>query len=58
MINKWSWGGKCLRAGGVFYGLVVLFGISHGFANGEAITGSIKAYLFVLATAGKSLLAS
>lgn len=32
----------------VFYGLVVLFGLSHGFANGEAITGSIKAYLFVL----------
>jgi urease accessory protein len=32
----------------VFYGLVVLFGISHGFANGEAITESIKAYLFIL----------
>jgi len=34
--------------GAVFYGLVVVFGISHGFANGEAITGSIKAYLFIL----------
>ena len=32
----------------VFYGLVVLFGISHGFSNGEAITESIKAYLFIL----------
>jgi urease accessory protein len=32
----------------VFYGLVVVFGISHGFANGEAISGSIKAYLFIL----------
>jgi urease accessory protein len=34
--------------GAVFYGLVVVFGISHGFANGEAISGSIKAYLFIL----------
>ena len=32
----------------LFYGLVVLFGISHGFANGEAISASIKAYLFIL----------
>ncbi len=32
----------------VFYGLVVVFGISHGVANGEAISGSIKAYLFIL----------
>lgn len=32
----------------VFYGLVIVFGISHGFANGEAISGSIKAYLFIL----------
>jgi urease accessory protein len=32
----------------VFYGLVVVFGLSHGFANGEAIMGSIKAYLFIL----------
>ncbi|HVY05345.1 MAG TPA: HupE/UreJ family protein [Burkholderiales bacterium] len=34
--------------GALFYGLVVLFGLSHGFANGEAISGSIKAYLFIL----------
>jgi urease accessory protein len=34
--------------GAVFYGLVVIFGVSHGFANGEAISGSIKAYLFIL----------
>ena len=34
--------------GAVFYGLVIVFGISHGFANGEAISGSIKAYLFIL----------
>lgn len=32
----------------VFYGLVVVFGLSHGFANGEAISVSIKAYLFIL----------
>ena len=32
----------------LFYGLVVVFGISHGFANGEAITENIKAYLFIL----------
>ncbi|MEO8133607.1 MAG: HupE/UreJ family protein [Betaproteobacteria bacterium] len=32
----------------LFYGLVVIFGFSHGFANGEAITDSIKAYLFIL----------
>jgi urease accessory protein len=32
----------------LFYGLVVVFGTSHGFANGEAISGSIKAYLFIL----------
>jgi urease accessory protein len=32
----------------VFYGLVVVFGISHGFANGEAITQTTKAYLFIL----------
>jgi urease accessory protein len=31
-----------------FYGLVVVFGISHGFANGEAISGAIRAYLFIL----------
>ncbi|MBI3527545.1 MAG: HupE/UreJ family protein [Betaproteobacteria bacterium] len=42
-----------------FYGLVVLFGISHGFANGEAISGSIKAYLFILGIglAGLAILA-
>jgi urease accessory protein len=34
--------------GTVFYGLVLIFGVSHGFANGEAISGSIKAYLFIL----------
>jgi urease accessory protein len=45
--------------GPVFYGLVVLFGISHGFANGEAISGSIKAYLFILGigVAGLAVLA-
>lgn len=32
----------------VFYGLVIVFGFSHGFANGEAISGSMKAYLFIL----------
>jgi len=32
----------------VFYGLVVVFGVSHGFANGEAITPTTKAYLFIL----------
>ena len=32
----------------LFYSLVVVFGLSHGFANGEAISGSIKAYLFIL----------
>lgn len=32
----------------LFYGLVVVFGISHGFANGEAISASMKAYLFIL----------
>lgn len=34
--------------GAAFYGLVVVFGISHGFANGEAISGGINAYLFIL----------
>jgi urease accessory protein len=45
--------------GAVFYGLVILFGISHGFANGEAIAGSIKAYLFILGIglAGLAILA-
>ena len=32
----------------VFYGLVVAFGLSHGFANGEAVTETTKAYLFIL----------
>jgi urease accessory protein len=32
----------------LFYGLVVVFGVSHGFANGEAISASMKAYLFIL----------
>ena len=32
----------------LFYGLFVIFGISHGFANGEAISQSTKAYLFIL----------
>lgn len=43
----------------VFYGLVVVFGVSHGFANGEAITASIKAYLFILGVglAGLAVLA-
>jgi urease accessory protein len=45
--------------GAVFYGLVVVFGISHGFANGETISGSIKAYLFILGIglAGLAILA-
>ena len=44
---------------GLFYGLVVLFGLSHGFANGEAINDSIKAYLFILGVglAGVAILA-
>lgn len=43
----------------LFYGLVVLFGFSHGFANGEAITESMKAYLFILGVglAGVAVLA-
>jgi urease accessory protein len=43
----------------LFYALVVLFGLSHGFANGEAITDSIKAYLFILGVglAGVAILA-
>lgn len=43
----------------VFYGLVIVFGISHGFANGEAISGSIKAYLFIpgIGLAGLAILA-
>jgi urease accessory protein len=43
----------------LFYGLVVLFGLSHGFANGEAINDSIKAYLFILGVglAGVAILA-
>ncbi len=43
----------------LFHGLVVLFGLSHGFANGEAITSSIKAYLFILGIglAGLAILA-
>lgn len=32
----------------VFYGLVAVLGMSHGFANGEAISRSIKAYLFIM----------
>jgi urease accessory protein len=32
----------------VFYALFIVFGISHGFANGEAITPTTKAYLFIL----------
>lgn len=43
----------------LFYGLVILFGLSHGFANGEAINESIKAYLFILGVglAGVAVLA-
>ena len=58
-----SFGGLVAAAwplpGAVFYGLVILFGISHGFANGEAIAGSIKAYLFILGIglAGLAILA-
>ncbi|HXF18290.1 MAG TPA: HupE/UreJ family protein, partial [Burkholderiales bacterium] len=32
----------------VFYGLCIIFGISHGFANGEAISEGTKVYLFIL----------
>jgi urease accessory protein len=43
----------------LFYGLFVAFGISHGFANGEAISQSTKAYLFILGVglAGLAVLA-
>jgi urease accessory protein len=43
----------------VFYGLCVIFGISHGFANGEAIIEGTKAYLFILGVglAGLAVLA-
>ncbi|HEX7951935.1 MAG TPA: HupE/UreJ family protein [Burkholderiales bacterium] len=34
--------------GPLFYALVVVFGLSHGFANGEAVTATTKAYLFIL----------
>jgi urease accessory protein len=34
--------------GPLFYALVVVFGLSHGFANGEAVTPTTKAYLFIL----------
>jgi urease accessory protein len=34
VINKWSWGGKCLRAGGVLIGLCgVYFLVSHFIAG-------------------------
>ena len=31
----------------IFYGIAVLFGLSHGFANGSAMSEGIKPYLFV-----------
>lgn len=31
----------------ILYGIAVLFGLSHGFANGTAITEGIKPYLFI-----------
>lgn len=31
----------------ILYAIPVLFGLSHGFANGTAISGGIKAYLFI-----------
>ena len=31
----------------VFYGMAVLFGLSHGYANGSAMSEGIKPYLFV-----------
>ena len=31
----------------VTQGIAVVFGLSHGFANGTAITGAVKPYLFI-----------
>ncbi|HEY5929412.1 MAG TPA: HupE/UreJ family protein, partial [Burkholderiales bacterium] len=31
----------------LFYAIAVLFGLSHGFANGEGMTEGIKPYLFI-----------
>lgn len=31
----------------VLFALAVLFGASHGFANGEAITATVRPYLFI-----------
>ena len=43
----------------MFYALVVVFGLSHGFANGEAVTQTTKAYLFIpgIGVAGLAVLA-
>ena len=31
----------------LFYSIAILFGLSHGFANGEGMTEGIKPYLFI-----------
>lgn len=31
----------------LFYAIAILFGLSHGFANGEGMTEGIKPYLFI-----------
>lgn len=31
----------------VLYGIAMLFGLSHGFANGAALNGAFKPYLFI-----------
>jgi urease accessory protein len=31
----------------VLYGIATLFGLSHGFANGTALNGAFKPYLFI-----------
>ena len=33
--------------GGLVYGIAVVFGLSHGYANGTAISGAIRPYLFI-----------
>jgi urease accessory protein len=43
----------------VFYGLAVLFGFTHGYANGAAVTDKIAPYLFIsgIAVAAAAVLA-
>ncbi len=31
----------------IFYAIAIVFGLSHGFANGEGMTGETKPYLFI-----------